>query len=273
GTKQGSEGKTPREKMKEMRESCSDRHGVAVNKIEFMNGYRLGLQKFCSYGKGQQMGQRGRKFEPPAVCTEKLIPVMRAGYEKGLAGYCRVDRFEAEGKGGAYFDYSPLCPADAESNAKALYKKGLALHCRDKFVELGKRGEPFLTTSLCDQLNSKAKLQQYYGTGNKIYCTKDIGYEVGLAGKAYKSVCKKPSETDFLIGYNMGAQKKAQNDIRELSNELHSLRQENAEKDLQIQTLSSRVNSLEREVYELEEQVEEKQEELEDLKNGQGRRL
>ncbi|NQZ01528.1 MAG: DUF2799 domain-containing protein [Bdellovibrionales bacterium] len=266
GAKQGSEGRAFDQKIAEMKKSCDDRHGIAVNRAEFMNGYRLGLQRYCSFSRGERMGQQGQRFNPPSVCTQKLVPVMKAGYDKGLKSYCMPSRFRGDGERGEIFSYSAVCPKAGEKQALSFYNQGLMVNCQKQFVQMGRKGQKFEVGGLCSTLKQDSKLRRMYDTGNKIYCTKDIGYEVGLSGKKYNFVCKKPAEHDFLAGYNMGAQQKAQNDIRELSNELHQLRQENADKALQIQTLSSRVNYLEREVGDLEEEVEDREDEIERLK-------
>lgn len=267
GRELGEQGKITEPKIKEMNKACNDQHGVPVDMASFMNGYNLGLGKFCSFEKGKRQGEEGQEFFAPMVCEGKKEGLMKDGYKVGLASYCKPERFEADGAEGKSFSYNELCDPKEKIKANRHYLKGLAGHCKKRFIAMGKEGAPFEMSGVCSDQKKTSLYKQYYSRGNVMFCTSKRGYEVGLAGGEYRFVCKDKLEFEFLKGYNLGAQQKAQNDIAKLKKNLEYLEAENRRKQRLIDRLSAEVSDLESDVSGLESELSDKESEISDLRS------
>lgn len=47
----------------------------------YRNGHKLGAKKYCTYNKGELVGESGRPY--PQVCPKTSFPEFERGYKKG----------------------------------------------------------------------------------------------------------------------------------------------------------------------------------------------
>ena len=145
------------------------RYGVELNQREYEKGRKEELQTFCSYEKGYEFGESGKKYWK--ICPERSEREFLKGYKKGdkkclyEAGYSDA----VSGRTSSAFSYVKCLKLSVEESQKE-YERGRT-------------------------------------SGLKVFCSYEKGYEFGESGKKYLGICPERSEREFLKGYKKGDKK------------------------------------------------------------------
>ncbi len=62
------------------RKACAE-HNISPDLEQYQNGYSQGLQQFCTYTKGYQLGKKGSSYK--SVCSPELEENFLVGYQRG----------------------------------------------------------------------------------------------------------------------------------------------------------------------------------------------
>lgn len=85
-------------KYKEYASDCAD-HSIKADFTAFKRGHRAGLDEYCSYDTGRNLGQNGSSYN--AQCDSGRYPAFERGYHLGLEDYCNYDNGLIAGEKGA----------------------------------------------------------------------------------------------------------------------------------------------------------------------------
>ncbi len=62
------------------RKACAD-HNISPDLVQYQKGYSQGLQQYCTYTKGYQLGKQGSSYR--SVCSPELEEDFLVGYQHG----------------------------------------------------------------------------------------------------------------------------------------------------------------------------------------------
>ena len=165
--------------------SCLKLEGNS-NEKEYNKGYKAGLKEFCVQKKGYEMGTGRKAYQN--TCSGKAEAIFLIGYRKGIK--------------------------------KCLYDTGYS-----RAFKSGRKKS--VTDNFCLKTKGVSESVEYskgYQAGLTAFCTQAKGYQFGLAGKTYRSICPKKSEAEFFKGYTKGMQEYKEQQAREEALELERQR-------------------------------------------------
>ena len=76
---------------------CAD-HDIRADFQSFKQGHQAGLTDYCTYERGQGLGQAGNAYN--ANCSASRYPEFDSGYRSGIARYCTYDNGLKSGEAG-----------------------------------------------------------------------------------------------------------------------------------------------------------------------------
>jgi len=83
GLEAGSQGES-RDRLDRQSDACN-KHGIALNRAAWLEGYEYGLEDFCIPAKGYEYGRRGQAYR--GVCPSHLEGGFLLGYQQGRTLY------------------------------------------------------------------------------------------------------------------------------------------------------------------------------------------
>ncbi|GAV20176.1 hypothetical protein MMIC_P1138 [Mariprofundus micogutta] len=102
--------------------SACEEYGIAVNQIEYMQGWKHGIRNYCTAASGFSLGRRGTEYN--RVCPAELEIDFVAGYREGLETLLDETQWEYDTNERELNRYSrQLSRATSESDRAELKKE------------------------------------------------------------------------------------------------------------------------------------------------------
>ncbi len=101
---------------------------------------------------------------------------------------------------------------------------------------------------------NQAEYDKGYKQGIKELCTRQGGYDLGLHGTAYRKICSKKSEPEFLTGYKEGRIKYLEAEVARLSTQVILQSTQISSQADEIQRVQSQVNDIQHQQLDIQHQ-------------------
>ena len=178
---------------------------------EFLKGYKAGDKK-CLYEDGYATALNGKINDLSSSSCQKLskkpgenLKEYTKGYKKGLKEFCTYQIGYNTGLKGVA--YNKICSKNLERNFLKGYIKGDKKCLYEEGFLDGKNGksEQAFSSVKCQNLSKKrVDYDKGRAKGLEQFCVYEKGYNLGVQGYSFRSVCPKPLNTHFFKGYNDG---------------------------------------------------------------------
>jgi hypothetical protein len=163
GYQYGARGESPLSFQKYQKECAT--HRIKADFQAFKQGHSEGLNAYCSYENGMNIGNKGSIYN--AHCPSSKFPKFNQGYQDGINRYCGYERGLNTGATGG--SYNASCPSSEYPKFSQGYNVGIKRHCNfEQGYQVGVDGK--VMNPNC----SSSKFKDYeagYAKGHLVYRT------------------------------------------------------------------------------------------------------